>query len=240
MVFIQIIKKDTAFLKWTSNILVGRHTWGNNLSDPLSKNGYPASYREFKNTKLCGRYKPTSFLDMLNAMERYKDFYLMTDSKSTDTVNVKKEFSVLVQTAKKAGKTEYLDRVIVQVYNESMYYTIKSIYPFKHFVYTTYKQRDVAFYKMVKFCKKNGIEGVTSPQNDINDYRMEILAKEGIYGFTHTVNNSYFTKEYMKLGVYGIYSDFMTPSEINKNYLDVYTPKFASRYMKTVIPALAK
>ena len=44
----------------------------------------------------------------------------------------------------------------------------------------------------------------------------------------------------MKLGVYGIYSDFMTPSEINKNYLDVYTPKFASRYMKTVIPALAK
>ncbi len=30
----------------------------------------------------------------------------MTDSKSTDTVNVKKEFSVLVQTAKKAGKTK--------------------------------------------------------------------------------------------------------------------------------------
>ena len=121
-----------------------------------------------------------------------------------------------------------------------MYYTIKKIYPFKHLVYTTYKQRDVAFYKMVKFCKKNGIEGVTSPQNDINDYRMDILAKEGIYGFTHTVNNSYFTKEYMKLGVYGIYSDFMIPSEINKNYLEVYCPKFASRYMKTVIPALGK
>lgn len=88
----------------SDNILVGRHTWGNNLSDPLSKNGYPASYREFKNTKLCSRYKPTSFLDMLNAMERYKDFYLMTDSKSTDTVNVKKEFSVLVQTAKRLEK----------------------------------------------------------------------------------------------------------------------------------------
>ena len=30
------------------------------------------------------------------------------------------------------------------------------------------------------------------------------------------------------------------PSEINKNYLEVYCPKFASRYMKTVIPALGK
>ena len=234
----RIFKMD---LQLTSdNVLVGRHTWGDNLSDPLSKHGDPASYREFKNTKLYGRYKPTSFLDMLNAMERYKDFYLMTDSKSTDTPTVQKEFSTLVQTAKKTGKTEYLDRLIVQIYNENMYYTIKKIYPFKHFVYTTYKQRDVAFYKMVKFCKKNGIEGVTSPQNDINDYRMDILAKERIYGFTHTVNNSYFTKEYMKLGVYGIYSDFMTPSEINKNYLEVYCPKFASRYMKTVIPALGK
>ena len=119
------------------NVLVGRHTWGDNLSDPLSKHGDPASYREFKNTKLYGRYKPTSFLDMLNAMERYKDFYLMTDSKSTDTPTVQKEFSTLVQTAKKAGKTEYLDRLIVQIYNENMYYTIKKIYPFKHFVYTT-------------------------------------------------------------------------------------------------------
>ena len=32
----------------------------------------------------------------------------------------------------------------------------------------------------------------------------------------------------------------MIPSEINKNYLEVYCPKFASRYMKTVIPALGK
>lgn len=224
----------------TDNVLVGRHKWGPNLADPLSKKGKAVSYQQFKNTKLYGRYTPTSFLDMLNLMDQYPDFYLMTDSKSPDEYNIKKQFSTLVQTAKKAGKEKYLDRIIVQIYNEKMYYAIKSVYPFKHFVYTTYQQPDSAFYKAVAFCKKNNIEGLTSPENDINDYRMALLAKEGIYSFTHTVNSTYFAKEYMKLGVNGIYSDFLTPLEINQCYVDVYCPEFAARYMKTVIPGLGK
>lgn len=222
----------------TDNILVGRHKWGPNLSDPLSTKGDAVSYKEFKNTKLYGRYTPTSFLDMLNLMDKYSDFYLMTDTKNHDTATVKKQFSTLVQVAKKTGKEKYLDRIIVQIYDKNMFYTIKKIYPFKHFVYTTYQQPDAAFYKAVSFCKKHGIEGLTSPENDINDYRLELLAKEGIYSFTHTVNTVYFTKEYMKLGVYGVYSDFLTPSEINNSYLDIYCPNFASRYMKTIMPGL--
>lgn len=222
----------------TDNILVGRHTWGLDLSDPLSKKGDAVSYSEFKNTKIYGRYKPTSFLDMLNAMDKYPDFYLMTDTKKHDVATVQKQFSNLVQVAKKSGKEKYLDRIIVQIYNEKMFSTIKKIYPFKHFVYTTYQQPDAAFYKSVAFCKKNGIEGLTSPENDVNDYRLELLAKEGIYSFTHTVNSVYFAKEYMKLGVYGVYSDFLTPNEIDNSYLDVYCPNFASRYMKTILPGL--
>ena len=222
----------------TDNVLVGRHKWGPNLSDPLSTKGDAVSYKEFKNTKLYGRYTPTSFLDMLNLMDKYSDFYLMTDTKSHDTATVKRQFSTLVQVAKKTGKEKYLDRIIVQIYDKNMFYTVKKIYPFKHFVYTTYQQPDAAFYRSVAFCKKNGIEGLTSPESDVNDYRLELLAKEEIYSFTHTVNSVYFAKEYMKLGVYGIYSDFLTPSEINNSYLDIYCPKFASRYMKTIIPGL--
>ena len=55
-------------------------------------------------------------------MEKYPDFYLMTDSKSTEPADAKKEFNVLVQTAKKVGKEDLLDRVIVQVYNQRMYW----------------------------------------------------------------------------------------------------------------------
>lgn len=224
----------------TDNVLIGKHKWGADLTDPLSTKGSAVSYRAFKKYKFYGRYTPTSFLDMLNLMKKYPDFYLMTDSKNPDVKTIKRQFTTLVQTAKKSGNEEYLDRLIIQIYNEKMFYVIKSIYPFKHFVYTTYQQPDAAFYKAASFCKKNGIEGLTSPENDINDYRMELLAKYGIYSFTHTVNNSYFAKEYMKLGVYGVYSDFLSPSEINQSYIDVYCPKFASRYIKTVVPGLGK
>ena len=166
------------------------------------------------------------------------DFYLMTDSKSTEPADAKKEFNVLVQTAKKVGKEDLLDRVIIQVYNQRMYWAVKSVHPFKHFVYTTYKQPDAAFYKVVKFCKQNGIEAITSPKNDINDYRMELLAKEGIYSYTHSVNNAYFAKEFMKLGVYGVYSDFLSPAQVNNSYIRANCPKFASRYVKTILPGI--
>lgn len=112
------------------------------------------------------------------------------------------------------------------------------MYPFKHFVYTTYKQPDAAFYKVVKFCKQNGIEAITSPKNDINDYRMELLAKQGIYSYTHSVNNAYFAKEFMKLGVYGVYSDFLSPAQVNNSYIRANCPRFASRYMKTILPGI--
>ena len=217
---------------------MGKHQWGWKLSDPTSKKGDPVSYRKFKNTKIYGKYTPTSFLDVLNLMEKYPDFYLMTDSKSTEPADAKKEFNVLVQTAKKVGKEDLLDRVIVQVYNQRMYWAVKSVHPFKHFVYTTYKQPDAAFYKVVKFCKQNGIEAITSPKNDINDYRMELLAKQGIYSYTHSVNNAYFAKEFMKLGVYGVYSDFLSPAQVNNSYIRANCPKFASRYVKTIMPGI--
>lgn len=128
--------------------------------------------------------------------------------------------------------------MIVQVYNQRMYWAVKSVHPFKHFVYTTYKQPDAAFYKVVKFCKQNGIEAITSPKNDINDYRMELLAKQGIYSYTHSVNNAYFAKEFMKLGVYGVYSDFLSPAQVNNSYIRANCPKFASRYVKTILPGI--
>lgn len=229
---------ETDILLTTDNVAILKHRWGKKLSDPTTKKGHPVSYYTFKHTKIYGKYTPTSFLDLLNLMQKYPDIYIMTDSKSTETADVKKEFNILVNTAKKVGKEDLLDRVIVQIYNQNMYWAVKSIHPFKHFVYTTYKQPDAAFYKMVKFCKANGIEGVTSPKNDINDYRMELLAKEGIYSFTHSVNNSYYAKEYMRLGVYGVYSDFLSPAQVNNSYIRANCPRFASRYIKTILPGI--
>ncbi len=226
-------------MRTTDNVMVGKHHWGWKLSDPTTKKGEAVSYKKFKSTKIYGKYTPTSLADMFQAMDTYSDFYLMTDSKSDDLASVKKDFQVIVQTAKDVGKDNYesyLDRLVIQVYNQKMYNTIKEIYPFKHVIYTTYKQRDAAFYKMVRFCKANGIEGVTSPSNDINDYRMDILKEEGLYAYTHDINSSYLTREFMKLGVYGVYSDFLTPAEIDFASFRANNPGAISDLIKEIVP----
>ena len=86
------------------NVAIGKHQWGRNfLIQPVKK----ATQSVTVNSKILrsnGKYTPTSFLDVLNLMEKYPDFYLMTDSKSTEPADAKKEFNVLVQTAKKVGK----------------------------------------------------------------------------------------------------------------------------------------
>lgn len=220
----------------TDQVAIGKHKWGWNLADPTSKKGNAVSYQTFKSTKIYGKYTPTSLLDMFQVMDKYPDFYLMTDSKGDEIADVRSDFNVIVETARKANKEYLLDRLIVQVYNQQMFQTIKEIYPFKHFVYTTYKQPDAAFYEMVRFCLANHIEGVTSPQNDINDYRMDILKEKGLYSFTHSINSSYHTKEFMKLGVYGVYSDFLTPAQIDLSYIRANYPTFIIRFMKELIP----
>lgn len=52
------------------------------------------------------------------------------------------------------------------------------------------------------------------------------------------MNNAYFAKEFMKLGVYGVYSDFLSPAQVNNSYIRANCPKFASRYVKTIMPGI--
>lgn len=86
------------------NVAIGKHQWGRKLSDPTSKKGDPVSYRKFKNTKIYGKYTPTSFLDVLNLMEKYPDFYLMTDSKAQSLQMQKRNLMFLYRQLKKSVK----------------------------------------------------------------------------------------------------------------------------------------
>ena len=90
------------------NVAIGKHQWGWKLSDPTSKKGDPVSYRKFKNTKIYGKYTPTSFLDVLNLMEKYPDFYLMTDSKSTEPADAKWRLDNMHETYLKDMNSKYV------------------------------------------------------------------------------------------------------------------------------------
>ncbi|MBS7006777.1 phosphatidylinositol-specific phospholipase C/glycerophosphodiester phosphodiesterase family protein [Anaerostipes sp.] len=222
---------EVDLMQTTDHVMVARHYWGKDLSDPKSKGGSPVSYAQFKRVKLYGKYTSVSLKELFELMDRYPDTYIMTDTKDSDAAAAKDDFSVIVRTAEKMNKKYLLDRLIVQIYNQPMYYAIKQVHPFRHVVYTTYKQTDVAFSKMIRFCKANGIEAVTVPSGSVNDFRMELLSKAGIYSFTHTVNSVYETREYMKLGVYGVYTDYLTNTEVDLCSLNLKKQEFLNQFL---------
>lgn len=217
---------EVDLMQTTDHVMVARHYWGKNLSDPMSKGGDPVSYAKFKKIKLYGKYSSVSLKELFELMDKYPDTYIMTDTKDSDAAAAKNDFSIIVRTAKEMKKEYLLDRLIVQIYNQPMYHAIKQVHSFRHIVYTTYQQTDVAFSKMIRFCKANGVEAVTVPAGSVNDYRMELLNDAGLYSFTHTVNTLYEAREYMKLGVYGIYTDFLTSAEVEKCAFSLKTQEF--------------
>lgn len=217
---------EADLMQTADHVMVARHYWGKDLSDPKSKGGKPVSYAKFKNIKLYGKYTPVSLKELFELMGKYPDTYIMTDTKDSDAAAAKNDFSVIVKTAKEMKKEYLLDRLIVQIYNQPMYHAIKQVHPFRHFLYTTYQQTDVAFSRMIRFCTANGIEAVTVPVSSVNDYRMKLLNDAGLYSFTHTVNSVYEAKEYMKLGVYGVYTDFLTNAEVEKCSFSLKTKDF--------------
>lgn len=220
---------EVDLLQTTDHVLVGKHKWGKVLSDPLSKGSkYRVSYKEFMSTKIYGKYTPISFSDILDFLEENPDIYIMTDTKDENYAEAVSDAKLIVKTAKEAGKEKLLNRLIIQIYSENMLNAVKNIYPFEHILLTTYKQDDVAFSKMIQFCKSNGIEAVTVPTSDVNDYRMKLLSDAGIKSYTHTINSVYETKEYMKLGVYGVYTDLVTSQEVAQAYLDVQIGKISN------------
>ncbi|MDD4371852.1 MAG: phosphatidylinositol-specific phospholipase C/glycerophosphodiester phosphodiesterase family protein [Anaerostipes sp.] len=222
---------EVDLLQTTDNVLVGRHTWGEDLSDPLSKgDDNRVSYDTFKNTKLYGKYTPLSLEDIFNIMDKHPDIYVMTDTKDGGYAASASDAKIIVQTAKKMGKEKLLDRLIIQIYNENMVRAVRSQYDFKHILYTTYKQSDLAFSQMINFCKNNQIEAVTVPQKSVNDYRMKLLEDANLKSFTHTINNTYLVEQYMQLGVYGIYTDFVSSSDIRETYLNLQSDKLIKTY----------
>ena len=97
-------------MQTTDHVMVARHYWGKDLSDPKSKGGKPVSYAKFKNIKLYGKYTSVSLKELFELMDKYPDTYIITDTKDSDAAAAKNDFSVIVKTAKEMKKEYLLDR----------------------------------------------------------------------------------------------------------------------------------
>ena len=104
---------------------------------PAEKTNEIPTKAEFMSHRVRGMYEPMEFEKLISIMSANKDIYIITDTKVTDPIQAKSQFDEIVRVVKEVDPS-VLDRIIPQIYNESMYDTVMSSHPFKSMIYTLY------------------------------------------------------------------------------------------------------
>lgn len=196
--------------------LVLKHDWTSYLSKVFgqeiadSKLDKPLSFDEFIDMKVHKHLTPISFEDLVKLMASNKDIYIVTDTKEIDKDIINNQFQEIISVAKKYDPN-ILKRIIPQIYNEDMYKQLQEMYKFDSYIYTLYMTNSTNE-QVIDFMTKNNLKVATMPTyRATNEFTMK-LKEKGIYTYTHTVNSLQDVKDFEKIGVYGFYTDFITPS----------------------------
>ncbi|WP_409304121.1 glycerophosphodiester phosphodiesterase family protein [Peribacillus sp. SCS-155] len=200
----------------SDNRLVARHDWNANhyafLGQKHPAVAGPIPYSEVMSLKIHGKYKSTSFEDILAAMQKYPDIMIVTDTKLGDRASTEKAFSYLVKKTK-AVNPALLSRIVPQIYNQPMLGYINKYHRFDHVIYTLYQEsRNLSETNIINFSKKNGIDAVTYPDTRYKFYGADFAKKlntEGLSSFVHTINDEKLAATFKKDGITGVYTDYL-------------------------------
>ena len=112
---------------------------------------------------------------------------------------------------------EILDRLAIQGYSERMYECLRENFNFRNYIYTFYQKWNGTPEEMVEICRycvNNGI-GVVAFQNSYYKEEMqEIADRYGLKIYLHTVNDIEEAKQYLRMGVFGVYTDTIVPAQL--------------------------
>lgn len=191
-----VIEMDFGYT--SDGVLVCKHDWKTGLQ----------TYRQFKKTKVSGKYSPASAEDVIRLMAKYPKVYLVVDAKESG--NIAKVYQELKNTCYKLKVPKVMNRIIPQFYQQSELTQLKKIYKYRDYIFTLYrlKLKNLSQYTAIaKFCKKNGINVVTIPKERLTPQIVRCFKKYKIKVYTHTVNSKEQWEKYRAMGVSGIYSD---------------------------------
>lgn len=185
--------------------LVCCHSWGDlGIEEPMD-------LAAFKTLKIYGKYTPLTAEDIVRYMERYPDLYIIVDAKS-GLPDVLRSFTALT------SSEDVLDRLIIQVYQPGEKAKIMEIYPFpeSNILLTVYKLgvRDVGF--ILDILYRENISVLTMPYSYPDEEMMSVLNEKNILVYAHTVNRPDQANELIALGVHGLYTDFLSPDDLDR------------------------
>jgi glycerophosphoryl diester phosphodiesterase len=194
--------------------LAARHDWQPYLATkfeqniPADKLDEPLTLKEFKSYKILKQYTPLSFTNIARILEKYPDVYFITDTKETDPAIIQEQFSLIKETANKVDPA-ILDRIIPEIYSPEMMDTVKGIINFKHVIFSIYMS-PMEPDEVIQYVKDHQIHVVAMPAERATRSFMKGLAKVDAVAYVHSLNTVEEVNKYLKMGVHGVYTDFLS------------------------------
>lgn len=201
--------------------LVARHDWDINHYEMLgqSKDGIkdnePLSLEKFKSMKIHDKYQAIDFRDIVELLVKYEDAYLVLDTKEYEKEEVYEAYRQIVDTCKDIDKS-VLKRIVPQIYKREMYDCVTDVYKFDNVLYTLYMDWDVSDEDILSFAIENKLAGIVMSEPRVNKDFIDSLSNNRINTYVHTINDIDKAKNYLDMGVTGIYTDVIYPYQLEK------------------------
>lgn len=169
----------------------------------LQNYNYRPTYNEFMGLKMKENLKQLDVDGLMEWLSRNKNKRIVTDVKINN-------LKALTYISKKYPSM--LQQVMPQIYSFDEYENVKSM-GYKNIILTLYKMYDPSIHdKIIKFALENPLFAITMPKEIAASTNLvHRLKANNVSVYVHTVNSMDEFYLFQKLGVSGVYTDFLLP-----------------------------
>lgn len=202
--------------------LAAVHDWQSYFHNTLglqisaSHKAKPLSMPAFQSLRINGKYRPLTLTDLVALLEQYPDMTLITDTKERSACALEREFRQIAAAFQLSPVPGVKERVVPQIYNRKMYRMLEDIHPFCSYIYTLYDSED-SNGEIAEFVKRTPkIKAVAMPDYRVTQTFVSQLKKSGVQIYVHTINDPGQYAKLRKMGVDGVYTDFLDPRQFKE------------------------
>jgi len=191
-------------LSWTSDDhLVLIHDWDREFVKLFDRSPGPLTVAEFRSTPSAHGLTHLSLEDLGNWLVGHPEILIVTDIKERNIDGLR----LLAE-----EYPEQLHRIVPQIYRPESNLEVREL-GYDQVVFSLYRT-DLPNQEVIEFATTNALLGVTMPlRRAINGALPSELAANGVRVFVHTVNDYPTMNRLRAHGVYGAYTDWLSPAD---------------------------
>ena len=191
-------------LSWTSDHhLVLVHDWDREFEKLFDRSPGLLTLTEFRSTPSAHGLSHLSLKDLGSWLLDNPDVLVITDIKEHNTDG-------LLLIAEEYPEQRH--RIVPQIYRPESYLKVREL-GYDHVVFSLYRS-DLSDQQIVDFAIDNPLFGLTMPVRRAMEGTLPAeLAAKGVRVFVHTVNDYPTVDKLRTQGVYGVYTDWLSPAD---------------------------